>query len=95
MLSSFGGAGGQHACALARALGIPAVFVHKYASILSAVGMGVADVVHEEQSPFDGTLSNNTSQAIALLDSLQNKAKMALKSKVTLVLNVPLEEQVC
>ena len=82
MLSSFGGAGGQHACALARALGIPTVFVHKYASILSAVGMGVADVVHEEQCPFGGSLEKNTQQAIALLDELESKARSALRQKV-------------
>ena len=43
-LVSFGGAGGQHACALARDLGMRAVLVHPYAGLLSAFGMGVADV---------------------------------------------------
>lgn len=50
-LASFGGAGGQHACAIAAMLGIRRVLVHKYASILSAYGIGLADVVHEEQRP--------------------------------------------
>ena len=40
----FGGAGGQHACALARRLGIRRVLVHPLAGVLSAYGMGVADV---------------------------------------------------
>ena len=82
ILSSFGGAGGQHACALARALGIPTVFIHKYSSVLSAVGMGVADVVHEEQCPFDGDLENSASQAMAQLDTLESKAHQALMNKV-------------
>jgi len=40
----FGGAGGQHACALARRLGIRRVLVHPLAGVLSAYGMGLADV---------------------------------------------------
>lgn len=47
----FGGAGGQHACAVARALGMQTVIIHKYAGILSAYGMALADVVHEAQEP--------------------------------------------
>ncbi|XP_070160046.1 5-oxoprolinase isoform X1 [Polyergus mexicanus] len=51
VLACFGGAGGQHACAIARSLGISTVFVHKYAGILSAYGMALADVVEEAQEP--------------------------------------------
>jgi 5-oxoprolinase (ATP-hydrolysing) len=40
----FGGAGGQHACALARLLGIRNVVLHPLAGVLSAYGMGLADV---------------------------------------------------
>ncbi|MEE2778497.1 MAG: hydantoinase B/oxoprolinase family protein [Acidobacteriota bacterium] len=43
-LVSFGGAGGQHACAVARELGVRDVVVHPYAGVLSAFGMGAADV---------------------------------------------------
>ena len=42
-LASFGGAGGQHACRLADALGIDTVLCHPLASMLSAYGMGLAD----------------------------------------------------
>lgn len=49
VLACFGGAGGQHACAIARALGMSTIFVHRYAGILSAVGIGLADVVNEAQ----------------------------------------------
>ena len=40
----FGGAGGQHACALARRLGIRRIVFHPFAGVLSAYGMGLADV---------------------------------------------------
>lgn len=43
-LVSFGGAGSQHACAMARELGIRKVLIHPYAGILSAYGIGLADV---------------------------------------------------
>lgn len=51
VLACFGGAGGQHACAIARSLGMATVFIHKYSGILSAFGMALADVVHEAQEP--------------------------------------------
>lgn len=44
VLVTFGGAGGQHACAVARALGIRQALVHPHAGVLSAYGIGVADV---------------------------------------------------
>ena len=42
-LCCFGGAAGQHACRVADALAIPRVFIHPYAGVLSAYGMGLAD----------------------------------------------------
>ncbi len=44
LLVTFGGAGAQHACAIARAMGIRQILVHPYAGILSAYGIGLADV---------------------------------------------------
>jgi 5-oxoprolinase (ATP-hydrolysing) len=43
-LCSFGGAGGQHACLVADALGMKKVYLHPFAGVLSAYGMGLADV---------------------------------------------------
>ncbi len=43
VLATFGGAGGQHACLVADALGMTEVFVHPLAGVLSAYGMGLAD----------------------------------------------------
>src|SRR5476649_1914459 len=42
-LTSFGGAGGQHACLVADALGMRTVFIHTLAGVMSAYGMGMAD----------------------------------------------------
>ena len=43
-LTCFGGAGGQHACLVADALGMKRVFIHPMAGVLSAYGMGLADI---------------------------------------------------
>src|SRR5262249_26238410 len=43
-LNCFGGAGGQHACLVADALGITKVLIHPFSSLLSAYGMGLADI---------------------------------------------------
>jgi 5-oxoprolinase (ATP-hydrolysing) len=43
-MNCFGGAGGQHACLVADALGMKSVFIHPFAGVLSAFGMGLADV---------------------------------------------------
>lgn len=51
VLACFGGAGGQHACSIARDLGMSKIVIHKYAGILSAYGMALADVVYEAQEP--------------------------------------------
>ena len=43
VLCCFGGAGGQHACALAERLGMQQVLLHPFAGVLSAYGIGLAD----------------------------------------------------
>jgi 5-oxoprolinase (ATP-hydrolysing) len=44
VLNCFGGAGGQHACLVADALGMTKVLIHPFSSLLSAYGMGLADI---------------------------------------------------
>ncbi|KAL1744750.1 Hydantoinase/oxoprolinase-domain-containing protein [Schizophyllum fasciatum] len=51
ILAPFGGAGGQHACEIARLLGIKTVLVHRYSSVLSAYGLALAKRVLERQEP--------------------------------------------
>jgi len=80
-LASFGGAGGRHACAIAEALGIRRVTIHKYSSILSAYGIGLADVVHEEERPCAKTYDTQNIPAIFrglghLSDELQEHSSM-------------------
>ncbi|AHM03400.1 5-oxoprolinase [Roseibacterium elongatum DSM 19469] len=55
-LASFGGAGGQHACLVADALGMTTVILHPYAGVLSAYGMGLADIRALRETQFDAGL---------------------------------------
>jgi 5-oxoprolinase (ATP-hydrolysing) len=50
-LSCFGGAGPQHACAVAKKLGIRRVIVHRYSGVLSAYGLSLSDAVSDHQGP--------------------------------------------
>jgi len=75
-LQCFGGAGGQHACRVADALGIARVLVHPLAGVLSAYGMGLADqaVLREAavELPLEaGTLPQVAQRLQALADEAQ------------------------
>ncbi len=52
-LNCFGGAGGQHACAVADALGMTTVLIHPLSGLLSAYGMGLAEVRAARQAALD------------------------------------------
>ncbi|MFI2212959.1 hydantoinase B/oxoprolinase family protein [Streptomyces sp. NPDC020141] len=56
-LNSFGGAGGQHACAVADALGIDTVLVPPLAGVLSAYGIGLADVTALREQSVEAELT--------------------------------------
>lgn len=60
VLAVFGGAGGQHACGIARNLGISKIIVYRHSSILSAFGLALADVVHEVQEPSAQAFNKDT-----------------------------------
>ncbi|KAL3135323.1 hypothetical protein ABBQ32_007517 [Trebouxia sp. C0010 RCD-2024] len=78
-LACFGGAGGQHACAIARALGMRTIFIHRYSGILSAVGIGLADVVAEEQAPAAEALDDASLEGLnKRLNALESAAKEKL-----------------
>lgn len=66
-MNCFGGAGGQHACLVADALGMESIFIHPFAGVLSAFGMGLADVraIHEHQfaKPMDAIAQAETTMA--------------------------------
>jgi len=56
-LQCFGGAGGQHACLVADALGMETVFIHPFAGVLSAYGMGLADQAVIREGAVEAPLS--------------------------------------
>jgi 5-oxoprolinase (ATP-hydrolysing) len=58
VLSCFGGAGGQHACLVADELGIDRVFVHPHASVLSALGVGLAELSATREQAFERPLTS-------------------------------------
>src|SRR4051812_30007687 len=55
-LNCFGGAGGQHACLVADALGMTKVLIHPFSSLLSAYGMGLADIRATRQQAIEENL---------------------------------------
>jgi 5-oxoprolinase (ATP-hydrolysing) len=57
VLATFGGAGGQHACAVADELGITEVLIHPLAGVLSAYGLGLADVTAMRERSVEAPLS--------------------------------------
>jgi len=57
-LNCFGGAGGQHACLVADALGMTRVLIHPFSGLLSAYGMGLADISAGRQSALDLALED-------------------------------------
>ncbi|MEA3418320.1 MAG: hydantoinase B/oxoprolinase family protein [Campylobacterota bacterium] len=65
VLASFGGAGGQHACAIAKDLGLREIIIHKYAGILSAFGMGQADIIKNDQISINRKLTDTLLEKIA------------------------------
>ena len=52
-MNCFGGAGGQHACQVADSLGMTSVLLHPYAGVLSAFGMGLAEIRAIKESHFE------------------------------------------
>ncbi len=56
VMNCFGGAGGQHACLVADKLGINKIFLHPLSGVLSAYGMGLADITKESQKGIEQEL---------------------------------------
>ncbi len=81
-LQCFGGAGGQHACLVADALGMTRVLVHPLAGVLSAYGMGLADqnLIREQavELPLDAAA---LPQMAAQLDALAAQASHTLQAQ--------------
>ena len=74
-LACFGGAGGQHACRVADALGMERILIHPLAGVLSAYGIGIADVKAIRDASLLKPLGEDFSDALA---ELQQRAREAL-----------------
>ena len=78
-LVSFGGAGGQHACLVADALGMTKVLLHPFAGVLSAYGMGLADVRAMREKSSEVPLSDENLAGLQTdLDVLADQAYQEL-----------------
>ncbi|MBY8976636.1 hydantoinase B/oxoprolinase family protein [Rhodobacteraceae bacterium NNCM2] len=73
-LNCFGGAGGQHACLVADALGMESVFLHPFAGVLSAYGMGLADIRALRERQFERPV-DETAAAGEMLDEMAGEAR--------------------
>ncbi len=74
-LTTFGGAGGQHACAVADALAMPRVLAHPLAGVLSAYGMGLAEQVAMRERSIERRLdADGLAEAQRALDALERAA---------------------
>ncbi|MBI4290663.1 MAG: hydantoinase B/oxoprolinase family protein [Betaproteobacteria bacterium] len=81
-LCCFGGAAGQHACLVADALGMTRVYIHPLAGVLSAYGMGLADIAAMREQSVEATLEEaNRSVLEAALARLATEARAELRGQ--------------
>jgi len=80
VLVCFGGAGGQHACLVADALGMTQVMIHPLAGVLSAYGMGLADLRVVREETVDRPLQGGADFA-AVADRLEAAGRAALEAQ--------------
>jgi 5-oxoprolinase (ATP-hydrolysing) len=67
LLNVFGGAGGQHACAVADALGMTQVLIHPLAGVLSAYGIGLADIIAMREAAVEAPLTGQSQETLAAI----------------------------
>ena len=79
-LNCFGGAGGQHACLVADALGMESVLIHPLSSLLSAYGMGLADIRSVRQQAIEEPFGD---KARKTLESVARRLARATVDEVT------------
>ncbi len=77
-MNCFGGAGGQHACQVADVLGMESIFIHPFAGVLSAFGMGLADVRAIREQQFGQSIS-----AVPKADKALQKLVAEVKAEVS------------
>ncbi|MBV1934263.1 MAG: 5-oxoprolinase, partial [Parvibaculaceae bacterium] len=81
-LSCFGGAGGQHACLVADALGMETIYFHPFSGILSAYGMGLADIRTLREEALETPLTLDSLDGIGrIVDRLATKNRRDLNEQ--------------
>ncbi|GAA5218513.1 hydantoinase B/oxoprolinase family protein [Corallincola platygyrae] len=81
-MACFGGAGAQHACLVAEQLGIPTVFIHRLSGVLSAYGMGLAQVTEIQQKTVELPLSSLSQSSLSsLINELSAATEAALSQQ--------------
>ncbi len=94
-LSCFGGAGGQHACAVAAMLGVKTILIHPFAGILSAYGMGLADIKALRQKTIETELAENMYRHIdADFQTLEYDARAELRQQGVTETQIAVNESV-
>jgi 5-oxoprolinase (ATP-hydrolysing) len=84
VLCCFGGAGGQVACLLADTLGMKQIFLHPYAGVLSAYGMGLADVRTIREAGVEDVLNQElVSRLQVLMEGLEDEGRKEFKTQRT------------
>lgn len=81
VLACFGGAGGQHACLVADALGMTEVMIHPFAGVLSAYGMGLADLRTLREATVEQLLVQAADGLAARAAALADEAETALRAQ--------------
>ncbi|MGL1919440.1 MAG: hydantoinase B/oxoprolinase family protein [Hyphomicrobiales bacterium] len=93
-LTSFGGAGGQHACLVADSLGMDKIFLHTHSGILSAYGMGLADIRANQQLSIELDLrANNLPKVKAEIDRLSQIVTTKLTAQDVALIDIQLDQQ--
>ena len=81
-LNAFGGAGGQHACKVAEALGMDTALIHPQAGLLSAYGIGLAPIRAAREASVEKTLDESTyERAKTLISGLTRQAEDAIREQ--------------
>ncbi|MEP7154539.1 MAG: hydantoinase B/oxoprolinase family protein [Betaproteobacteria bacterium] len=94
-LCCFGGAGGQHACLVADELGMTRVYIHPLAGVLSAYGMGLADITSMREKAVELPLVPATMDKLqAELDSLSAMAMTEVAAQGVLSDNIIVKQRV-
>lgn len=97
-LTCFGGAGGQHACAVADVLGMKTIIIHPFSGILSAYGMGLADIKASRQRSVEKTFNSPVLQDLQwAINQLEQEATHELieqgveQSKINIICKLHLK----